>query len=71
MSSSNSVKGSDDTHWSTSYTSKDGQSNDLSGKVGSGEHCHMYREESGKAGVVHRGECKVCDDNTNSSSSGK
>ena len=29
----------------------------------SGGHCHMFREhESGKSGVVHRGDCKVCDD---------
>lgn len=64
-----SVKGSDDSHWSSTYTDKDGQANDLSGKVGSGDHCHMWREPSGSSGVEHRGHCKVCDDE--SSSGGK
>ncbi len=34
-----------------------------------GNHCHMWREnETGGAGVVHRGECNVCEDVKNSSS---
>ena len=57
-----SFKGSDDTHWSTTYESSSGQVNDLSGKVDSSDHCHYWKETSGSSGVEHRGHCKVCDD---------
>lgn len=56
-------KGSDDTHWSKTYSDSKGQVNDLSGRVGSGDHCHLWKDSSGKTGVEHRGNCKVCDDN--------
>lgn len=63
MSKSNELfSGKDDTHWSKSYADSKGQVNDLSGKNGSSDHCHMYKDSSGKSGVVHRGDCKVCDD---------
>lgn len=62
-------KDSDDTHWTTSYTDSNGQHNDLCGKNGSSDHCHMWNDH-GDTGVVHRGECKVCDDEKSHSDSG-
>jgi len=56
------LKGSDDTHWSKTYSDSNGQVNDLCGKVDSSEHCHLWKDSSGKTGVEHRGHCKVCDD---------
>ncbi len=56
--------GSDATHWTTTYESSNGQVNDLCGKVGSGDHCHLWKDSEGKTGVEHRGHCKVCDDNS-------
>lgn len=56
-------KGSDETHWSKTYSDSNGQVNDLSGKVGEGgSHCHMWKDSEGNSGVEHRGNCKVCDD---------
>src|SRR6516164_2830390 len=46
-------KGSDETHWSKSYSDSTGQVNDLSGKVGSGDHCHMWKDSDGDSGVEH------------------
>ncbi len=56
------IKGSDETHWSTTYTDNKGQSNDLTGRTGSDKHCHMWNDAEGDAGATHRGECKICDD---------
>jgi hypothetical protein len=60
---------SDSSHWGKSSTSSSGQKDYYVGKNdGSGSHCHGYNN-NGNQGVVHRGDCKVCDDV--SSSSGK
>lgn len=42
------------------------QSNYYVGSEKTGDHCHMWKSDSGSAGVVHRGECKVCDDEKSS-----
>jgi len=55
-------KGKDDTHYVVDYKSSKGQLNSLVGKVGSDTHCHLYNDTNGNSGVVHRGDCKVCDD---------
>jgi hypothetical protein len=52
--------------------SSNGQVNYYVGNKDSGEHCHMWNNTSIKeSGVVHRGQCNVCDDNSSSGSSGK
>lgn len=53
---------SDDTHsnWGRSNESR---ADDWSSKTGSDSHCHLWVDKSkGETGVVHRGDCKVCDD---------
>lgn len=55
-------KDKDDTHWVKDTKSSNGQLNSYVGRVGSSDHCHMYNDPNGNSGVVHRGECKVCDD---------
>ena len=57
-----SIKDSDDTHWNTTYEAKNGQVNELVGKIDSPEHCHLWKTSDGDSGVEHRGHCKVCDD---------
>lgn len=63
---------SDNTKWSTSDPTHDnyGRSNpsrsdEYTSKSGDGgNHCHLWvNKDSGESGVVHRGHCKVCDDN--------
>lgn len=57
-------KSSDDSHtvWGRS---NDSRSDEYSAKTGSSSHCHLYNnKETGERGVVHRGDCKVCDDNS-------
>lgn len=53
----------DESHWGK-VSDKGSQSDYYVGKNDStGSHCHMYKEgDSGSSGVVHRGSCKVCDD---------
>ena len=62
---------SDDTHDVVTKTS-DKRADEFVSKKGDGaNHCHLWvNKDTGKSGVVHRGACKVCDDN-NSSSGGK
>jgi hypothetical protein len=44
------------------------QINHYVGYKDTGKHCHSYKEhDSGNSGVVHRGECNVCDDSQKSS----
>jgi hypothetical protein len=62
----------DTTHWDRGTSSSDGaQVNHYVGKNDSdGSHCHMWsNSDSGTSGVVHRGECKVCDDGNGGSNS--
>ena len=47
-------------------TVTESQANYIVGSEKTGEHCHMWKSESG-SGVVHRGECKVCEDSSGSS----
>lgn len=63
MSKGKSGSWKDDSHWGK-VSSNDSQSNYYVGKNdSSGNHCHMFKEhDSGESGVVHRGSCKVCDD---------
>jgi len=56
--------GKDSTHWTKDTVSSKGQRDSYVGKNGSSDHCHMYNDPGGNSGVVHRGECKVCDDNS-------
>lgn len=64
-------KESDDTHtnWGRS---NDSRADDWTAKSGDNDsRCHYYNnKESGESGVVHRGGCKVCDDNNSSSDGG-
>ena len=55
---------------SVNSNASSGQHDYYVGKEGSSDHCHGWNNKStGESGVVHRGECKVCEDN--SSSGGK
>lgn len=58
----------DSTHWTKSEATSDGQVNTYVGKVGSDNHCHSYKTSESNSGVVHRGACKVCDDESNGNS---
>ncbi len=52
------------------HTSSSGQHDYYVGHEGSSSHCHGWNNpETGESGVVHRGDCKVCQDE--SSSGGK
>ncbi len=53
----------DDGRFEKAFEKDDGQIDYYVGNQQTGEHCHMYRnEETGSTGVVHRGECAVCED---------
>jgi len=52
-------------HVGTNKTS--GQHNYYVGKEGSDSHCHAWNNtKTGESGVVHRGDCKVCQDEAGS-----
>lgn len=60
----------DATHWTKSEVTPEGQINTYVGRAGSNDdnHCHSYKSSDGRSGVIHRGECKVCDDESNGNS---
>lgn len=60
----------DDTHWGKVQSNESQTNYYVGGNESEGKHCHLYVEnDTGRSGVVHRGECKVCEDNENSSES--
>ncbi len=64
--SSDKVSDSEGTWGSDKVNEKTGQRDSYVGTdKSSGNHCHGWNNPStGEIGVVHRGECKVCKDNT-------
>jgi hypothetical protein len=54
---------SDDTHDSFGKANASKADEFTSKKGDGGKHCHLWVDkEKGESGVVHREECKVCDD---------
>lgn len=51
--------------------SDEGRADAYVGDSGSGTHCHMYADAStGQSGIIHRGGCDQCRDESSSDSGG-